>query len=68
MPKDITVPTVRGFMGAVGDYAYGVAGGTVYNLAATYTGSGLIGSAIAAALAGSVIRGTRGEIIATMAG
>ena len=64
----VGVPTVKGFMGAVGDYAYGVAGGTVYALVANYTGSGLIGSGVAAALAGTVVKGTRGEVIATVAG
>ena len=64
----VGVPNARGMMDAVGDYAYGLAGGVVYDTAAKYTGSGLIGSALAAILAGSVVKGTRGEVIAVMAG
>ena len=68
MATGVGVPTVSGFMSSVGDYAYGLAGGAIYNLVAGYTGSGLIGGGVAAALAGTVVRGTRGEVIATMAG
>ena len=68
MATGVGVPTVKGFMSSVGDYAYGLGGGAVYTLVSQYTGSGLIGGGVAAALAGTIIRGTRGEVIATMAG
>lgn len=68
MATGVGVPSGRGLMDAAGDYAYGIAGGAVYSIASGYTGSNLIGSAVAAILAGSVVKGTRGEVIATMAG
>ena len=68
MPAGVGVPTARGLSGAVGDYAYGLAGGLVYHIVGRYTGSGLLGSAAAAVAAGSVVKGTRGEVIATIAG
>ena len=68
MATGVGVPTVSGFMSSVGDYAYGLAGGAIYSLVSRYTGSGLIGGGVAAALAGTIVRGTRGEVIATIAG
>ncbi|GAI20181.1 unnamed protein product [marine sediment metagenome] len=50
------------------DYGYGVGGGIVYFLASNLLGSGLLGSLGAAALAGSVIKGPRGTVIATVLG
>ena len=64
----VAVPNARGLMDAGGDYAYGLVGGVIYDAASKFTGSGLVGSAIAAVVAGSVIKGTRGEVIAVMAG
>ena len=68
MPAGLAVPTVSGLISSVGDYAYGLAGGAIYTGVSRLTGSGLIGGGVAAALAGTVVRGTRGEVIATMAG
>lgn len=65
---EIGVPSVRGVMGALQDYGYGAVGGAVYRVGSEMLGSGLVGGAAAAALAGSVVKGTKGEIIATMAG
>ena len=50
------------------DYAVGLAGGLVYALSTSFTGSGLLGGLIGAGLAGSIIRGTRGTAIATILG
>ena len=68
MPQGVQVPSARGLASSGGDYAYGIAGGVVYNLVSRFSGSSLIGSAVAAVLAGSVVKGTRGEVIAVMAG
>jgi len=68
MPKDIGVPSARGVKGALIDYAYGAGGGIVYSLASSLLGSGFLGSLGSAVIAGSVIKGVKGEIIATMMG
>jgi hypothetical protein len=68
MPKSIGVPTMGGVKSSLIDYAYGAGGGLVYSLASSLLGSGFIGSLASAAIAGSVIKGIRGEMIATMLG
>jgi len=49
-------------------YGVGAVGGVVYSLATGFLGSGLVGGAAAAALAGSVVKGTKGDMIAIIAG
>lgn len=66
--KDIGVPTVRGAKEALIDYGYGVGGGIVYSLSSRLLGSGLLGSLGSAVLAGSIIKGDRGMVIATVLG
>ena len=68
MPKSIGVPTMGGVKASLIDYAYGAGGGLVYSLASSLLGSSFIGSLASAAIAGSVIKGIRGEMIATMLG
>jgi hypothetical protein len=50
------------------DYGAGVIAGLVYNTVSTFTGSGLIGGAISAALASSVAKGNLGSMIAVQSG
>jgi len=64
----ITVPNVKGLKGAVTDYGLGAAGGLVFGLSRMIIGSGFLGSLIAAAVAGSAVKGSRGETIATISG
>ena len=64
----IGVPSVRTMQSAFGDFAWGAAGGLIYGLSQALLGSGLIGALAAPVLAGSVIKGTRGTAIATIAG
>ena len=64
----IGVPSVSTMKGAFGDFAWGAVGGLVYFLSQALLGSGLLGALTAPVLAGSVIKGTRGTAIATMAG
>ena len=68
MAADIGVPTVRGGQSGLMDYGAGVVAGLVYNTVSTFTGSGLIGGAVSAALASSVARGNLGAMIAVNAG
>lgn len=68
MPDIISVPTVSGLKGAATDYVVGLGGGLLTAFATQITGSGLIGGAVAAAFAGSIVKGERGTIIATIAG
>ena len=51
MAAEIGVPTVRGVQSGLMDYGAGVIAGLVYNTVSTFTGSGLIGGAVSAALA-----------------
>jgi len=64
----IGVPTVKGVGGALADFAYGLGGGVVYALATSLFGNSLIGGALGAGLAGSVIKGERGTMLATILG
>ena len=50
------------------DFAIGAGGGLVYGLARAIFGSGLIGALAAPVLAGSVVKGTRGTVLSTIAG
>jgi hypothetical protein len=65
---EVTVPTVRGIKGALANYGLGAVGGLVYTISSQLLGSGLIGGVVSAALAGSVIKGPAGDIIAVVAG
>lgn len=68
MPSPISVPSARSIGSAFGDYAVGAAGGLVFMLSQNILGQGFLGSLIAPVLAGSVIKGTRGTALATVAG
>lgn len=65
---DITVPTVRGVRSGLENYGVGAVGGLVYRLATRFLGNNVIGGALSAALAGSVVKGSKGDAIAVMAG
>ena len=69
----IGIPSTRGLMGGLTDYGVGAIAGISYNVISNFTaqmgfGGGLLGGAIAAAGVGSVVKGTRGEVLATMLG
>ena len=68
MEKKSGMPSAGGLKTALIDYGLGVGGGLIYALGRALTGSGLIGGLVGAALAGSVIKGTRGTILATNLG
>lgn len=54
--------------GAFGDYGIGAVGGAIFALASQFLGSGLLGTLAAPLLAGSILKGTRGTVISTLAG
>lgn len=62
------MPSMSGMKDAAIDYALGLGGGILYALSSAFTGSGLLGGIIGAVLAGSIIKGERGTVIATMLG
>lgn len=64
----IGMPTFPGIKGALIDYAIGAGGGLFYMLSRAILGSGLIGGLLGAGIAGAAVKGTRGEIIATILG
>lgn len=68
MMEKVGVPTVHGIKESMISYALGAGGGLLYGLSSRIFGSGLIGGLLGAGLAGATIKGTRGEIIATVLG
>jgi len=66
--KAVGVPSVKGMKDSFTDFALGAAGGLVYALTSAIFGSGMIGALAAPVLAGSIIKGTRGTVLSTIAG
>tara|TARA_Y100000310_G_scaffold74030_1_gene70183 strand:- start:46 stop:357 length:312 start_codon:yes stop_codon:yes gene_type:complete len=64
----IAVPTAGGLTRSLSNYGVGLIAGIGYRLISGFTGSGLIGGAIAAAATGAMVKGVAGEIIAVNAG
>jgi len=65
---EIGAPSVRGVQDNLMSYGAGVISGLAYNLVSGFTGSGLIGGAISAAVAGSIAAPPLGQMIAVNAG
>ena len=65
---EIAVPTVGGVMDGIRNYAFGAVARVGFNVVSGFTGNGLVGGAIAAAIASSVIKGVQGDVIATILG
>lgn len=68
MANKVGVPSMGGVKSSFGDFAYGLIGGATYGIATRVMGSGLLGLVAAPVVAGSVVKGTRGTIISTVAG
>ena len=68
MAAAIEMPTVGGVQRNLMSYGAGIVAGLGYNVVANVTGSGLIGGAVSAAVAGSLVNGVLGEVIALNAG
>lgn len=68
MAGQVGIPTVSGMTGAVKSGAIGAIGGAVVSFSQKTFGSGLYGGLAAIALAGSVLKGTAGEIVSTNIG
>lgn len=64
----IGVPSVGGMKGAFTDFAVGAGGGLAFKIGQSIFGGNLLGFLVPPLLAGSVIKGERGRVIATMAG
>ncbi len=64
----IAAPTGRNVSRSIQNYGVGLAAGIGFNLITRFTGSGLIGGAIAAGLTGAIVPGRPGEIITTTLG
>jgi len=68
-PKaSIGVPALGGVQNSMMNYGVGILAGVGYNVITKFTGSGLIGGAVAAAVTGAAVRGVVGEMIAVNAG
>ena len=68
METKIGVPSGAGIMDAAKAGMYGAAGAFIFQFVGNYFGSNLIGSLIGIALAGSVVKGEQGKMIATLLG
>lgn len=66
--QGIAVPSARTMQTAFGEYGYGFMGGMAFGGVRAILGSGILGSLIAPVLAGSLIKGIPGTVIATLAG
>ena len=66
--KAVGPPSVGGIKDAAIDFGLGAGGGLVYAVSTAVTGSGLLGGLVGAALAGSILKGPRGTVVATMLG
>jgi len=64
----IGVPSVKGMRDSFTDFAIGAGGGLAYSLTQALFGSGLLGALAAPVIAGSMVKGTRGTALATVAG
>jgi len=64
----IALPTVGGVQKSMMSYGVGILAGIGYQFVTKFTGSGLIGGALAAALAGAAVKGQVGEMIAVNLG
>lgn len=64
----IAAPTGANVSRSIQNYGVGLAAGIGFSLISRFTGSGLIGGAIAAGLTGAIVPGRPGEIISTSLG
>jgi len=64
----IGVPSAAGMKDAFTSFAVGAGGGLAYALATGIFGNGLLGLLIAPVVAGSIVKGSRGTALATIAG
>lgn len=64
--KMVGVPTMKGMGSSFADFGIGALGGLIFILA--YQLFGVLGVIAAPLIAGSMIKGDRGQLIATMAG
>lgn len=62
------MPTTGQFQGALQSYGVGLMSGIGFNLVSGFTGSGLIGGALSAAIVGATVRGPVGDSIAAILG
>jgi len=64
----IGVPTMAGVQRSLTGYGVGILAGVGYNIVSSFTGSGLIGGALSAAVTGALVRGVLGEMISVNLG
>ena len=68
MANKVGMPTMGGVKESAIDFVVGAGGGVAFALSQAFLGSGLVGGLAGAAVAGAVIKGVRGTVIATMLG
>ena len=68
MAATITMPTVNKVQNNLMAYGAGIVSGIGFNVVSSITGSGLIGGAVSSAVAGAMVEGVLGQMIAVNAG
>lgn len=68
METKIGMPSTAGMMDAAKSGLYGAAAGFVYQFVSGYFGSNVIGSLVAIAVTGSLIKGETGKMLAAVLG
>lgn len=68
MAEKVGMPTFSGVKESMISYGLGFLGGLAYELSTAIFGTGLVGGIAGAGIAGSTIKGVKGEIIATILG
>jgi hypothetical protein len=66
--KEIGIPSVNGMTSALKSGAIGAVGGAVVGLSQKFFGTGIWGGLAGIAIAGSMLKGSSGEIVSTVMG
>ena len=64
----VGVPTVGGLQSSAMDFGIGAIGGLIFQIGTSIFGNSILGGLASAAAAGAVVKGPRGQIVATVAG
>jgi len=68
MKQSVGVPTASSMKSSFTDYGVGFLGGLAYAGSRMFLGNNFLASLAAPVIAGSIVKGTRGTVIATVAG
>ena len=64
----VGVPAIGGLRSSAMDFGVGALGGLIFQIGTSIFGNSILGGLASAAAAGAVVKGPRGQIVATVAG